>query len=155
MTTRRRATTTPSYALGTGRSGGRDADAWRFLSSVAVEGRKSSTDTSPALLALSEREFQRIVRAALEVRGFVVWSFPEMRMTTAGVPDLICWHERLPGLLVVLELKRERGARTTPAQTAALAHLATVPGVDARILRPSGWPALRDWIDSVMQETMR
>jgi hypothetical protein len=101
---------------------------------------------SPALIALSEAQFQRIVRAALESRGWVVWVVPNMKLTTAGLPDLIFWHPDRPGVLHAWELKRERDYRVTPKQRAALAHLETVPGIDARLVRPSQWEALRDGV---------
>ena len=34
------------------------------------------------------------------------------------------------------------------SQESAIAHLATVPGIDARIVKPSDWPALRDALDA-------
>jgi hypothetical protein len=76
-----------------------------------------------------------------------------MKLTRAGLPDIQAWHPSLPGLLLALELKRERGSKTTPAQTAALAHLETVPGVEARILRPSGWERLRDTLDLMLKHS--
>ncbi len=97
----------------------------------------------PVFLALSEAQFQRIVRAELTRQGFVVWVFPIMKRTMAGVPDLTFWHPDRPGVLHAWELKRERG-RIRPEQAVAIAHLATVPGIDARIVRPSEWEALRD-----------
>jgi hypothetical protein len=112
---------------------------------------RNASECHPALLRLSEREFQRIVRAGLEGRGFVCWVVPNMKLTRAGLPDIQAWHPRLPGLLLALELKRERDARITPAQTAALAHLETVPGIDARILRPSGWERLRDALELMLK----
>jgi hypothetical protein len=96
--------------------------------------------------ALSEREFQASVVEALKSRGWVVFSVPDMRRTTAGLPDLIFYHPNVPGLLLCWELKRSDG-RPTRKQRARLAHLGTVPGVDARLVRPRTWPALRDVID--------
>lgn len=114
-----------------------------LVARTSISTRKMATDTSPALLALSEAQFQRIVRAELDRRGFVVWVFPIMKRTMAGVPDLTFWHPARPGHLYAWELKREQG-RIRPEQAVAIAHLATVPGIDARIVRPSQWPALRD-----------
>lgn len=105
---------------------------------------KTSPNTSPALSALSEAEFQRIIVAHLRRLGFVVWVVPNMKLTTAGLPDLIFWHPVMPGRLFCWELKREQRAVISPSQQAALAHLQTVPGIDARIVRPSDWPDLRD-----------
>lgn len=105
--------------------------------------RKVATDTSQVILAMSEAQFQRQVRDALKRAGYIVWVFPIMKRTIAGVPDLTFWHPSKPGRLHFWELKREHG-RVRPEQIVAIAHLATVPGVDARIVRPSEWPALRD-----------
>lgn len=93
--------------------------------------------------AMREAEFQRIVRSTLTALGFVVWVFPIMKRTMAGVPDLTFWHPMKPGRLHFWELKTEKG-RIRPEQVVAIAHLSTVPGVDARIVRPSDWEALRD-----------
>lgn len=90
-----------------------------------------------------EREFQKNVREVLGKLGFVVWVFPNMKYTVAGVPDLTFWHPNRPGRLFFWELKTQKG-RVRPEQIEAIKHLETVPGVDARIVRPSDWPALRD-----------
>ena len=37
--------------------------------------------------------------------------------------------------------------RATAKQRMTIDHLTTVDGIDARFVRPSDWPALRDWID--------
>lgn len=92
---------------------------------------------------MREAEFQRMVRKTLEGLGFVVWIFPIMKRTMAGVPDLTFWSPARPGRLYYWELKTQRG-RVRPEQMVAIAHLSTVPGVDARIVRPSDWEALRD-----------
>lgn len=121
-----------------------DARISRFTASTATEAPKGRLTTF-ALSRLSEREFQRIVRGVLESLGFVVWVVPNMKLTTAGLPDLLFWHPGRPGVLHAWELKTLTGT-PTPKQRAALAHLATVPGVDARIVRPPDWPALRDHV---------
>lgn len=113
----------------------------------ALEARTGPNDpdgVSPALMALSERQFQAMLVAGLRERGWTVWVVPNMKLTTAGLPDVLAWHPSRPGVLHAWELKRERDYRVTPAQRAALAHLETVPGIDARIVRPSQWEALRD-----------
>lgn len=79
----------------------------------------------------------------LEDRSFSVYHVPDMRRTTAGLPDILFWHPDQPGRLYAWELKRESG-RVRPEQVVAIAHLATVPGIDARIVRPSDWEALRN-----------
>lgn len=95
---------------------------------------------------MTEAAFQRTIRTYLKAHGYTVWVFPIMKRTMAGVPDLTFWHVERPGLLWAWELKRETG-RVRPEQTVALAHLATVPGIDARIVRPSEWPQLRDELE--------
>lgn len=115
--------------------------------SVDVRGSSGDVSASPLIVAVKaamrEAEFQRMVRKTLAALGYVVWVFPIMRRTIAGVPDLTFWHPRRPGRLYFWELKTERG-RVRPEQSVALAHLATVPGVDARIVRPSDWEGLRN-----------
>lgn len=98
--------------------------------------------------AMPEATFQREhVVGGLRARRWIVWTVPRMHMTSAGLPDVLAWHPRWPGLLIAWELKRSDG-REKPSQSRALAHLRTVPGVDARVVRPRDWPALRDALDS-------
>lgn len=121
-----------------------------------VRTSKTSVDTTPtapdALTtiygAMREAELQRSIRTYLKEHGFTVWVFPIMKRTIAGVPDLTFWHADRPGLLWYWELKRSKG-KIRPEQQSALDHLATVPGVDARIVRPEDWPALRDELERV------
>lgn len=94
------------------------------------------------LTAMSERDFQKHVVDALRRRGWLVFIVPDMRKTTAGLPDLLCLHAGHT-VLLAWELKRESG-KPTPIQRAVLALLGGIPGVDARIVKPSTWPALRD-----------
>lgn len=91
----------------------------------------------------SEAQFQRRVRRVLDALGFVVWVFPIMKRTIAGVPDLTFWHPSLPGRLFYWELKTEKGV-IRREQRVSIAHLTTVAGVDARIVRPGDWEPLRD-----------
>lgn len=104
-----------------------------------------ATPADMALYGLTEAQFQRIVVAHLRSRGWLVFVVPDMRKTTAGLPDILALHVRCDELLAY-ELKRESG-KPTPIQRAVLALLDNVPGVDARILRPSAWSALRDELD--------
>lgn len=104
---------------------------------------KAPKALSVVVKAISEAAFQRQVKNVLRAFGYVVWTFPIMKRTVAGVPDLTFWSPNRPGRLHFWELKTEKG-RVRPEQVAAIAHLATVPGVDARVVRPSEWPALRD-----------
>jgi hypothetical protein len=127
-------------ALGSGSAGG---DSWPAGASESANRAKSGSECHPALAALSEAQFQRIVRAHLTRFGYVVWVVPNMKLTTAGLPDILAWHPDRPGVLHAWELKGMR-TRITDKQLAAYRHLQTVPGVDARIVRPSDWEALRD-----------
>lgn len=107
------------------------------------------------LVSLTEAQFQRMVRAELDRWGFKVWVFPIMKRTLAGVPDLTFFHAGLPGRLWAWELKRQNRAVISPAQQVAIAHLATVPGIDARIVRPTDWPDLRDALIALVQRWVR
>ncbi len=108
---------------------------------------QSHTDPLSAIYdAMSEAQFQRTVRTHLKQRGFMVWVFPIMKRTMAGVPDLTFWHPERPGLLWCWELKSQRG-RIRPEQATALKHLASVPGIDARVVRPGDWEWLRDKLE--------
>lgn len=103
-------------------------------------------NTAQALLALSrltERQFQAIVRTGLEQRGYLVYVFPEMRLTRAGWPDLAFWHPKRPGLFWYWELKRQNGVVSSEQQR-LVDHLVTVPGIDARIVRPADWLVLKE-----------
>lgn len=92
-------------------------------------------------LALSERAFQAIVVAGLKQRGYIVWTVPDMRKTTRGLPDVIAVHPtRVPRRVLMWELKTQTG-RVRPEQKVALAALADVYGVDARVIRPADWLA--------------
>jgi len=103
---------------------------------------------APVLDAMPERELQQThVVAGLKWRGWTVMVIPDMRRVEAGWPDVTAWRLDLPGLLLAWELKTETG-RASHAQKRMLRHLSSVPGVDARIVRPRDWTALRDCLDS-------
>lgn len=128
--------------LGAGSSAGR--------SYCALEARTATKDpagVSPVLYAMSERVFQAHVVAGLRNRGWRVFIVPDMRKTTRGLPDLICVHPERKGRMLAWELKSQTG-RVRPEQRQIINCLATVPGVDARIVRPTDWPALLDWLDA-------
>ena len=97
--------------------------------------------------AMPEAEFQAHVTAGLEQRGWVVWHVPDSRRMRPGMPDTWAYHPARPGVLLVLELKRERGGRVTDDQRQAVEHLQTVPGVDALVIRPSGWRVFLEQLD--------
>jgi hypothetical protein len=112
---------------------------------TATECQRAAVEPVSALYrALSERELQADVVHGLRQRGFIVWTVPDMRMTTAGLPDVIAVHpDRAP--LLMWELKTERG-RVRPEQVKALRHLDKIPGIDARVVRPSDWAKLKESI---------
>jgi hypothetical protein len=118
----------------------------------ATEGPDAG-NIAPWATSLTERQFQAMLVEGLRQRGWTVWTVPNMRLTTAGLPDVLAIH---PGwdLLLAWELKTESG-RVTPAQRESLRILDRIPGIYARVVRPSQWPGLRDWIDSVEREPTR
>ena len=63
------------------------------------------------------------------------------------MPDVWAYHPARPGVLLALELKRERGGRVTDDQRRAIEHLQTVPGVYARVVHPSEWRAILEQLD--------
>jgi hypothetical protein len=98
------------------------------------------------LSAMNEREFQQHVREGLEARGWLVFVVPDMRRTRAGLPDIIAVHPRLSELrLLAWELKTQRG-KVRADQERVLAALRDVPGIDARVVRPSDWMRLKERI---------
>lgn len=96
---------------------------------------------------MSEHELLRHVREGLDDRGFVVWHVVDSRLVAAGLPDIIAYHAGLPGLVLLWELKTGTG-RLRAAQARALAHLRTVPGIDARVVRPADLPWLLAALDA-------
>lgn len=101
------------------------------------------------LQSMSEREFQSMVRSYLGSLGWMVFVVPNMRMTEAGLPDLMCVHPNVP-VLLAWELKTDHG-RITQRQADTIKALKRVPGVDARILRPSFWVTTRSQLDEMMR----
>lgn len=120
---------------------------------VRLDPRERQVDAifNVVLAGMSERRFQALIVSALRARGFVVWIVPNMRMTTAGLPDLVCWHPNVPGLILFWEIKTPAG-RVTASQRRALDHLRTVAGADARVVRPADWPRLRDALDDTSSD---
>ena len=116
----------------------------------ASEARERVVDAVYAMVlaGMSEKRFQALVVSSLRCRGWTVWTVPNMRQTTAGLPDLLCLHDDIPRVLA-WELKAVR-TRVTPRQAAVIARLARVPGIDARIVRPADWVELRQWLDDGM-----
>lgn len=95
---------------------------------------------------MSERQFQKHVVDALTARGWSVFVVPDMRKTLAGLPDLLCIHDGVP-LLLAWELKAEQ-TRVTEKQKTVILTMGRIPGVDARVIRPSMWTEMRDTLFS-------
>lgn len=91
---------------------------------------------------MSERQFQKSVVDTLKKRGWSVFVVPDMRKTLAGLPDLLCIHDDVP-LLLAWELKAEQ-TRVTERQKDVILTMGRIPGVDARVIRPSMWVQMRD-----------
>lgn len=110
---------------------------------------KRLTDEERAWRAISEKDFQKQVVELARLYGWKVAHFHDSRRQVkpgvfvgdkdaAGFPDLVLVR---PPELVFLELKRELG-KTTPAQDEWLADLSAC-GLEATVVRPSGWDDLR------------
>lgn len=127
--------------------GGQEARNATLEALTASEASKTTTDRSDILApvwdAMSEAEFQQHVEGALTTRGYLWWHVRDPRLMKAGLPDLIFVHPtKWPRRVYFYELKRERSYRVTKEQREALAALSDVYGVDARVVRPSEWPAV-------------
>lgn len=94
---------------------------------------------------MSEREFQGYVLGALTERGWHWWHVHDSRKMTAGLPDILAVKPGAP-TLIAWELK---GPKTpiTPMQEIVIKILQGVPGIDARVIRPSQWPAVLEELD--------
>jgi hypothetical protein len=82
---------------------------------------------------MRERDWQRTVVDLAEMYRWRVYHTFDSRRSEPGWPDLFCVK---PGRAVALELKTQRG-RVTAEQYGWLGLLASVPGVDAMLARPS------------------
>lgn len=97
-------------------------------------------------LAISERQFQDQVVRFARLHQWRVYHTYDSRRSAAGFPDLLLCrlHPTTRGTtteLVFFEVKAERG-RLTDAQSEWLFLLNAVPGVLARVVRPSDWPSI-------------
>jgi hypothetical protein len=99
------------------------------------------TPRDVVLESMSEKAFQKAVVDGLKQRGWLVFVVPDMRMTTAGLPDIIAVA---PGRVLFWELKRERGGRIRPEQQVVIDALPPGSTVDARIVRPSQWAEVEE-----------
>lgn len=99
--------------------------------------RTSETEFQVAIVRLA-RQMGYLVHAERPARTQHGWATPIQGV--AGWPDIALIHPERH-VLHLWEAKTERG-RLRPEQAAWLAALATCPGVDARVVRPSDWDAL-------------
>ena len=104
------------------------------------------TTTARAMLDLqvSEKQFQQQIVDLARRSGWICFHPYDSRRSTAGYPDLtlarigttpeMTWRTEL----IFFEVKKQTG-RTTDAQAKWIALLRHVPGVVARVVRPSDW----------------
>lgn len=92
---------------------------------------------------VTEKAWQATILEAAQVLGYLCFHAYDSRRSEPGFPDLLCVRD---GRVVVIECKTETG-RVTPAQATWLALLATVPGINVMIARPSQW----DDVESVLK----
>ena len=96
------------------------------------------TPPAPPAPNCSEEHFQLLTEDLAAVFGWWLKRDGDSRRTQAGWPDSFFVK---PGRAVGLEYKTQTG-KVRPEQRIVIGLLATVPGVEARIVRPSDW----DWI---------
>lgn len=93
--------------------------------------------------AMTEHELQGFVEDALTNRGYIWWHVVDPRLMRAGLPDIIAVHPtREPRRVLFWELKTMRGKVTDKQADALRALRRDIPGVDARLVRPSDLTAL-------------
>lgn len=93
----------------------------------------------------TEAGFQAVVVELARRCGYLPYHPYDARKSEPGWPDLaLCLPARAPagvGRLIVAELKSARG-RVSVAQRQWLEGLASVPGVEVAVWRPSDWLAI-------------
>ena len=87
----------------------------------------------------TERDWMQAVLDAARYLGWTCFHAFDARRSEPGWPDIVCVREGGP--ILAWECKTARG-RTTPAQERWLEVLGSVPGVDARVIRPDDWEAV-------------
>lgn len=87
---------------------------------------------------MRERDFQAMVEQAAGYLGWMTYHVWDSRRSNPGWPDLVLLKGNR---MLIWELKTERG-RVRPEQDVWIAALNQVPGVEARIVRPSEWDDL-------------
>jgi NADH:ubiquinone oxidoreductase subunit len=94
--------------------------------------------------SLCEADWQRVVEECAAWHGWLAFHDRDSRKNNPGFPDLVLVKQgqgTQVGRLVFFECKTERG-RVRPEQRAWLDALVAVPGVIARVVRPSDWNAV-------------
>jgi acetolactate synthase regulatory subunit len=86
--------------------------------------------------AMSEDALQRVITAAAQHRGFLVYHTHDSRRSAAGYPDLHLVHQ-VRGVSMMRELKSAKGT-LRPDQVRWIAALAAA-GVDVGVWRPMDW----------------
>ena len=82
---------------------------------------------------MTEAQLQQAIADLAGMYGWLYYHTFDARHSPSGFPDAILVK---PRRLVAFELKTETG-RLTPMQAGWLGVLATIPGVEARLVRPS------------------
>ena len=98
---------------------------------------------------VKEKQLRMDIEEAAQRLGWMCMFIQDSRQSAgAGWPDMTLAKVQSDGTarLLCLELKRET-ENPTPAQVAWLAVLSLVPGITARVARPSDW----DWVLGEMQ----
>ncbi len=98
-----------------------------------------SVDEYRLLAPVTEPEFQAQVCQFATLCGWRYYHTLDSRKSVAGFPDLVLVR---PPRLVFAELKTERG-HVAAEQELWLDALKLVPGVEARLWRPSDWPTIQ------------
>jgi len=87
---------------------------------------------------VTEKDFQRTVLELAKLTGWQTYHTFDSRRSEAGFPDLVLARD---GRIIAAELKTESG-RVTEAQRDWLTALASCPGVEVFVWRPSDWTAI-------------
>jgi hypothetical protein len=111
------------------------------------EGHGSVTTSTQTTVAGSESgrqteaDFQKQILQAARLLGWECYHTTFSLRSSPGFPDLVCAHAGPPARIAVFEVKSERG-KVTEHQERWLALFDAVPGVVAKLVRPSDWDEL-------------
>ena len=95
---------------------------------------------------LSERGFQTLVLELARIVGWRCYHTFNSRRSAPGYPDLCLVRGNV---CIFAELKTDIG-RVTKDQTAWLAALSAVPGIQAVVWRPCDWPTIETTLKKQM-----